>query len=287
MKPFALALVLVPLAAHAEEEWKQKWVGPAEDVEQLNIDNRLGGVAVRGWDRNEVQITAVKHAASGEILERLRVHVTKYDDGRMAIDTRVKLEQGELILPLGQGRVDLTIDAPRGVRLGARTWSGDVAAAGMRGGARLETDAGKIDVNDVDGAVVTRGRRSNQRITVVRGDVDVDDIEGDVILQQITGDRVVARLVRGRLRADHLMAKTISLTAMMGRVEYVLGDGEMMELRARARGGKVMLNGVEQAAASFRGVLGGSASEISAAQGRVELVSYAGDVWIAAGVRKP
>ena len=287
MKPVAIALLLVPLAAHAEEEWKQKWIGPADDVEQLSIDNRLGGVAVRGWDRNEVQITAIKHAASGEILERLRVHVTKYDDGRMAIDTRVKLEQGELILPLGQGRVDLTIDAPRGVRLGARTWSGDLAAGGMRGGARLETDAGKIEVNDIDGAVVTRGRRSNQRITVVRGDVDVDDIEGDVLLQQITGDRVVARLVRGRLRADHLLAKTISLTSMMGRVEFVLGDGELVELRARARGGKVMLNGVEQTAAAFRGFLGGTADEVSAAQGRVELTSYGGDVWIAAAVRKP
>ena len=285
MRPVVFALLLIPLAAHAEEQ-KLKWVGPGERVEQLLIDNRLGGVSVRGWDRNDVQITATK-IASGEILERLRVHVTQYDDGRMAIDTRVKLEQGELILPLGQGRVDLTIDAPRGVRLGARTWAGDLAAAGMRGGARLETDAGRIDVNDVDGAVVTRGRRSNQRITVVRGDVDVDDIEGDVILQQITGDRVVARLVRGRLRADHLLAKTISLTAMMGRVEYVLGDGELVELRARARGGKVMLNGVEQTAAAFRGFLGGTPSEVSTAQGRVELTSYGGDVWIAAAVRKP
>ena len=101
-----MLVLCVPVAARADEQvWKQQVVSPADDVEQLTIDNRLGSVVVRGWDRPEVQITATKRAAS-EILSRLRVHVIKFDDGRMAIDTRVKLEAGELILPLGSGRVD-------------------------------------------------------------------------------------------------------------------------------------------------------------------------------------
>ncbi len=286
MRRAALAFLFLPMAAHADEEWKQLWRGPAEDVEQLSIDNRLGHVQIRGWDKNEVQITATKHAQAQSILERLRVHVTKYDDGRMAIDTRVKLEQGELILPLGAARVDLVIDAPRGVRLAARTWSGDLAAGGMRGGARLETDAGRIDVADMDGAIVTRGRRSNQKITMIRGDVDVDDIEGDVLLQQVTGQRVVARLVRGSLHADRILARTIQLSNMMGRVEFVLGEGELCELRARARG-KVYIDGAAQTAAFFRGFLGGTPADLSAAQSHVELVSYGGDVWVAQAARKP
>ena len=61
---------------------------------RVALANINGSVHISGWDRNEVQITAVKRAVSGEILERLRVHVTAYDDGRLAIDTRVKLEQG-------------------------------------------------------------------------------------------------------------------------------------------------------------------------------------------------
>jgi hypothetical protein len=260
-------------------EWRQKWIGPADDVEQLEIDNRLGPVAIEGWDRNEVQVTAVKRAASPDILGRLRVHVTKYDDGRMTIDTRVKLEQGELILPLGSSRVELTIAVPRGVRLGARTWSGDLAAAGLRGGAHLETDAGRIDVNDVTGAVVTKGRRSNQRITLIRGDVDVDDLEGDVVLTQVTGNRVEARLVRGTLRADRVLARWVKLQAMMGRVEFVLGESGAVDLRARAQG-RVVIDGVAQTAPLFRGVLGGGPMRVANPESRVELVSYGGDVLI-------
>jgi len=277
-KGWALFLAMfVPVAARADEQvWKQQVAWPADDVEHLAVDNRLGSVTVRGWDRSEVQITATKRAAP-EILSRLRVHMTKFDDGRMVIDTRVKLEAGELILPLGAGRVDLTIDAPRGVRLGARTWSGDLAAAGMRGGARLETEAGRIDVSDVTGAVVARGRRSNQHLTLIRGDVDVDDLEGDVILQQITGDRIVAHLLRGTIRADRLLARTISLEAMIGRVEFVLGENQLVELRARARGGRVVVGGQPQEAGMFRGMVG---MRSAAPASRVELISYGGDVLV-------
>jgi len=275
---FLCALILLPLAARADEVWKQKWIGPADDVEHLHIDNRLGSVAVRGWDRNEVQITATKRAASGEVLGRLRVHVTKYDDGRMVVDTRVKLEAGELILPLGSSRVDLTVDAPRGVGLGARTWAGDLEAAGMRGGASLETDAGRIDASDITGAIVAKGRRSNQRITLIRGDVDVDDLEGDVVLQQITGDRVVAHLLRGTIRADRIFARTVSLQAMIGKVEYVLGEGEVVELWARARGGKVVVGGRPQGGEVFRGMIG--TMNKANPDSRVKLVSYGGDVLV-------
>jgi hypothetical protein len=147
----------------------------------------------------------------------------------------------------------------------------------MRGGARLETDGGRIDATDVVGALVTKGRRSNQRITLIRGDVDVDNLEGDVLLQQVTGNRVVARLLRGTLRADRVLARSISLSSMMGRVEFVLGEAGPIELRARAR--KLVIAGRSAPDSGvFHGVLGGGAAEI--AQAHVELTSYGGDVWV-------
>jgi hypothetical protein len=280
-------LLVAPGLARADETWQQQWIGPADDVEQVVIDNRLGNVSVRGWDRNEVQITAQKRAASAEILGRLRVHVTKYDDGRMAIDTRVKFQSGELVLPLGSSRVDLVIDAPRGVRLGARTWAGDLSAAGLRGGARLEIDAGHIDVRDVTGAIVTKGRRSDQSITEIRGDVDVDDIEGEVVLARIQGERVAARILRGTVRAEHILARTISLSTMIGRVEFVLGEGDAVEVRARAHGGHIVVAGRPQSGDFFHRVLGGGPDELASAQAHVELVSYGGDVWVSQAARKP
>jgi hypothetical protein len=277
----ALVLALAAPAGAAEltEEWQQRWVGPADDVEQLVIDNRLGAVEVRGWERSEVQIAARKRAASAEVLARLRVHVTKYDDGRMVVDTRVKLENGELLLPLGTSQTDLVVNAPRGVRLSVRTWAGDVRASGMHGGARLETDGGRVDASDLEGAVVTRGRRSNQRITYVHGDLDVDDLEGEVELKHITGDRVVARLLRGTLRAERVAARSVSLQALMGRVEYILDEDEAVELRARTHdGGRLTVDGRAQDGDLFHGVFGGG--RIDRLDTHIELASFGGDIWI-------
>jgi hypothetical protein len=84
-----------------------------------------------------------------------------------------------------------------------------------------------------------------------------------------------------------VLAKTVSLTAMMGRVEFVLGEGDLAEVRARARGGRVLALGQPQIGGFFRGVLGGAPSELASLQSHVELVSYGGDVWISQVARKP
>ena len=59
---------------------------PAPAVEKIVVDQPLGRLSVRGWDRPEVRITATKRAPNHAGLDRLRVRVD-LKDGRLEIIT--------------------------------------------------------------------------------------------------------------------------------------------------------------------------------------------------------
>lgn len=101
-------------------------------------------------------------------------------------------------LPLRVVPLVVTVTAPAGSRLAARTGAGDVVMTGRAGWAAVRTGSGEVDVAAVD------------------GDTDVTTGSGDLVLGEVTG--------RARLRTG---SGTIRLTAVGGPTEIKAGSGDV------------------------------------------------------------
>jgi hypothetical protein len=247
-------LVLAPMAAAAAGPDggdgllidRREIIVPASAAEMVRVENLLGRVVIRGRARpGEVHIVAEKRAPSAEALGRLRVHYTAYENGEVAIDTRVELGGRERSLPLAGSGVDLYLDVPPDVAIEAKTFGGDVTASGLRAGARLETTGGRIGISDVRGRVVTRQLRGGQNVVAVDGDVDLDGIEGDMQLRDLAGGRVDAKLVDGSIRAEDVRSGLVRLVTTTGQIVLIgmLRPGAHYDLRSYAGDVRVIPTG--------------------------------------------
>ncbi len=201
---------------------RRELIVPTPGAELLRIDNPLGRIEVRAWDRDgQIHIIAEKHAATQEALDRLRVHYTAWQSGEISVDTRVELGGRERSLPLSGSRVDMVIEVPATLGIEAKTFGGDLVASGLRAGARLETTGGRIGVSDVRGGVVTRQLQGGQTVTSVDGDVDLDGVEGNLDVRGVGGGRLDARMVDGSIRAEDVRSALVRLTTTTGEIVFV------------------------------------------------------------------
>ena len=201
---------------------RRELIVPTPGAELLRIDNPLGRIQIRAWDRpGQIHITAEKRAASQEALDRLRVHYTAWQNGEISVDTRVELGGRERSLPLSGSGVDMIIEVPPELAIEAKTFGGDLTASGLRAGARLETTGGRIGVSDVRGGVITRQLKGGQTVTEVEGDVDLDGVEGNLDVHGVGGGRLDARTVDGSIRAEGVRSALVRLTSTTGEILFV------------------------------------------------------------------
>jgi hypothetical protein len=201
---------------------RRELVVPAPGAEMVRIDNPLGRIEVRAWNRpGQIHVIVEKRAASAEALARLRVHYTAWQNGEISVDTRVELGGRERSLPLSGSRVDMVVEVPPELGIEAKTFGGDLVASGLRGGARLETTGGRIGVSDVRGGVVTRQLQGGQTVSAVDGDVDLDGVEGNMDLRGLGGGRVDARVVDGNIHAEDVRSALVRLTTTTGQIVLV------------------------------------------------------------------
>ncbi len=216
---------------------RRELVVPARGAELVRVDNLLGRVGIRGTARpGEIHIVAEKRADSPEVLGRLRVHYTAFENGEIQVDTRVELGGRERSLPLADSGIDLWLEVPPDVAVEAKTFGGDVSASGLRAGAKLETTGGRIGVSDVRGGVVTHQLRGGQRLAAVDGDVELDGVEGDMDLKNLAGGRIDARVVDGNIRAEDVRADLVRLVTTTGTIVLlgVLRPAAHYDLRSYA-----------------------------------------------------
>ncbi len=208
---------------------------PIPGAERLRIDNPLGSITVRAWERGEtIHIVADKQSTSAEALARLRVHFTAWAGGEISIEARVEAGGRERALPLSASHVDLVVEVPAELGVEAKTFGGDLTVSGLRAGARLETTGGRIAISDVHGRVITHQLRGGQTVAAVEGDVDLDGVEGHMQLDRLGGTRVEARVVDGDIRADDIRSDEVRLSATTGAVVLfgVLRPGGHYDLRS-------------------------------------------------------
>ncbi len=245
-----LGVCLLGTAAAADETEISFAYVPAPAVEKIMVEQPLGRLSVRGWDRPEVRIAATKRAPNHAGLDRLRVRVD-LKEGRLEIVTGVRVGDGLRPIPTDGGyAIDLAVDAPSGAQIHASTFDGDLDAVGLRAGVELSSTGGAIRATDIDGPVRSSATRGRQRLAAIRGDVEASGLRGDLELDTIEGALLHASIVEGAITARRINARAVELVIARGDIELsgAIPLGGRWALRAPGGNARVVL---DPAALSF------------------------------------
>ena len=237
IKKHAMLLVAcaLPFAAFAESESIERKIA-ADATGEVVISNVSGQIDVRGWDRNEVQVTG--HLGRG--VERLDLETS---GGRTVV---------KVVLPRGSshdGDADIEVSVPKGSSVEVSAVSADVSSRGVLGTQRLKSVSGEVtadiagdesEVRSVSGDVTVRGsgKSLSLRVSSVSGSLDITNSAGKLDVVTVSGDARVqvgeASDLRGRTTSGSLEVSGKLTRDARVDVEGVSGD---ITLRVSAPGG--------------------------------------------------
>jgi DUF4097 and DUF4098 domain-containing protein YvlB len=225
----------LPVAAHADGGSVDRKVA-ADANGEVVISNVSGTIDVRGWDRNEVQVSG--HL--GRSVERLDVESS---NGRTVI---------KVVLPRGNARdgdAVIEVQVPKNSSIEVSAVSADVSSRGVLGTQRLKSVSGEVtadisgnesEVRSVSGDVTVRGvgKPSSVRVSSVSGSLDVTNFGGKLDVVTVSGDARVhggeVSEIRGRTTSGSL--EIHGKLTRDGRVDVEAVSGDLT-LRLSATGG--------------------------------------------------
>jgi DUF4097 and DUF4098 domain-containing protein YvlB len=154
----ALMAFALTLSASAEVTEEFHRTVPLSANGNFSLENINGGVTITGWERNEVQIDAVKKASDQQKLTEARIEVEASGD---SVHVRTRYPEGRT--NNNPGSVTYEIHVPRTARLDAidlvngsltvTQVSGDLKASLVNGTANIRDLAGRVDISSVNGTV--------------------------------------------------------------------------------------------------------------------------------------
>jgi DUF4097 and DUF4098 domain-containing protein YvlB len=175
-----LAVIAASLSAEArdyKEEFHKTYPLTADG--RISLKNINGAVIITAWDKNEVQVDAMKTASSQDKLAEAKIEVTA---GSSAIDIRTQYPEGSHNNPAS---VAYTLYVPRTARLDKIELvngkisivgvQGNIHASSVNGSVEATNAGGKIHLSSVNGHVLAEMQAllSPVSLETVNGGVEV------------------------------------------------------------------------------------------------------------------
>ena len=197
---FALAVAAVPGFAISKEFDQTYSLQPGGTLEVQNVN---GPVEVQGWDRNVVEVRAVKTAKTKESdLARVSIDVTAKPSG-VSILTRYPQNEGVEVA------VEYTIHVPHNAKVEhLGTVNGTLRVAGVSEVDELRTVNGNIEVFEAESSVHAHTTNGNVHLELshIRGIADTvaETTNGSVILALPTNTQadLEARCLNGNFQSE-------------------------------------------------------------------------------------
>jgi DUF4097 and DUF4098 domain-containing protein YvlB len=231
----AAALLALFMALPAQAEVKQEFhkTVPLSANGSVSVDNINGSVEITGWNRNEVQIDAVKSASDQQKLDDLTIEVNA---GSSSVE--IKTKYPEHMFNNNPGSVQYTLHVPQNARidkinlvngsLTAQKLTGEINANLVNGKIQASYLTGEADLATVNGTIdVTYNSLKDVReikLKSVNGSVNLTlppspnaDVDASAVNGSITTDFPLT--VKG-----HLVGKSMSGTLGSGGVHIELNN---------------------------------------------------------------
>jgi len=210
-----LAIVLQTNCALAKDKVEEQFHHsyPLNSDGQFRLDDVNGKVQIATWDRQEVQVDAVKRADNQQDLAATKIEVDA-KPGKITIHTRQPNSKSGLWRKSNSTSVDYDIKVPAIAHLAkVETVNGSIQITGVRG---------PVHASTVNGALTARGLAADAKFETVNGAVVAafDRVEGvkSISLEAVNGKLeltlpananadVKAESVNGHIQADKLTVK--------------------------------------------------------------------------------
>jgi DUF4097 and DUF4098 domain-containing protein YvlB len=185
MKALKLIFIgLIGAAAANAEEIDQRMDAASDGT--VEVSNVAGSVEVRGWSRNEVEVT-------GDLGSRVEELIFERDDNNILIKVKVPRHSN------GGISSDLYIKVPQRSSLIVDTVSADIDVADVEGEQSLQAVSGDvsteargedIELGSVSGDVEVVGdnNAARSKLNTVSGDVDAENLSGEIQADSVSGD---------------------------------------------------------------------------------------------------
>jgi DUF4097 and DUF4098 domain-containing protein YvlB len=233
----AVAVILAGPAFASEEVFQRTYPLPAGGT--FELQNVNGSVVVSGWDRNEVEIHAVKTARrNSEDLQRVKIEV-QAQAGKVSVHTRYPQDEGVEVT------VEYRVHVPRRVILGrVNTVNGAVRVAGVDGSGDLQSVNGDVEALDSAGRFRAHTTNGNVRLELrglsSEGVLAAETVNGSVVLAlpEGAGGELDVRSLNGDFRSE----LPVTLQGSLGAREFHgrLGQGGA-PIRIRTVNGSVRI----------------------------------------------
>jgi DUF4097 and DUF4098 domain-containing protein YvlB len=230
MKTIFMGLRLVCLtlffaSAFAAERLDRRLEAAPDGV--VSIDNTAGSVEVRGWSRNEVEVT-------GELGSDVEELVFERNGNTVVVHVRS---------PRGGNRdisSDLVINVPTGSAVNVNGISTDIDVSGVEGALRLNAISGDVDIEafaaDVDVEVISgdiaiegEGKENRTRAASVSGDIEVQNLAGEIEANSVSGDVTIVNGRFDRVHAESTSGDVLFRAGLVGnaRMDMETINGEV------------------------------------------------------------
>lgn len=281
------------------EEKFEKSVNLVKDGKVI-ITNFSGNIDVKTWNREQVQIDALKVSKSTTLAKakenstKVKITITEenstlriqtqYPDGpnknlSVSITYTLMIPQ-EATLNASTVSGNVTCEDISG-DLKAKTVSGNVNVTGAKNGATCSTTSGTVEVDNVIGDVKLHSVSGNVVANAIKGSVEADTVSGSVLLTDISdADEIEASTMSGRVKYEGDLASdgTYHLQSHSGRVEFIVPSNAAFDLEARTFSGSInsdfditVSGKIEKR--SLSGSVNGGGAE-------VELKAFSGNVYL-------
>lgn len=217
MKKLSVIILGLMLALPVSAEEVDRTLDAAADG-QVDVSNIAGAITVRGWSRDQVEVT-------GKLGKKVEELIFERDGNTTTIKVKV---------PRGSGRgidSDLHINVPENSSIDVGTVSADISVAGVRGEQELQTVSGDVTTESSGQDIVARS---------VSGDVEVEgeNVDADTSASTVSGDVTLFR-VAGTASTESVTGDVIVDEGSFSRIEMNTVNGHLVFQSTLRKDGKL------------------------------------------------
>jgi DUF4097 and DUF4098 domain-containing protein YvlB len=149
----------------------------------LNVQTFDGYITVHGWDKQEVQLTVNKRAASEQQMRGINLNIDQHNSNisiSTSFDSNFARRDGNVTYP--NAIVNLELYVPRSSMVRLNSGDGRLELDGVNGSLDLNTGDGRIEVRDARGRLIAKTGDGRIQVENFDGDVDARTGDGRIIL---------------------------------------------------------------------------------------------------------
>jgi DUF4097 and DUF4098 domain-containing protein YvlB len=149
----------------------------------LNVQTFDGNITVRGWDKQEVQLTVSKRAASEQQMRGIQLNMEQHSSDIAIIASFDKKFASRVPgVSFTNALVNLDLYVPRNSMVRLSSGDGRLELEGVNGDLNLNTGDGRIEVRDARGGLVAKTGDGRIEIESFNGSVEARTDDGRIVL---------------------------------------------------------------------------------------------------------